>query len=252
VLTHPIKKTTPLPAVQIRRIVLTAPGVPVNPKYFWPVVIVVLLAAFPSNALVAQQSVVNLSLDETQPIRWLMLRNGSVFSGQISESQGKYTIQINPQTQMTYDANRAWVVADSLNELYEFHRARVRPGDLNSQMEFARWCITQKLWTEAELEIDAMRAAGVADLQLRGPLNRLWCRRQSTIPSQHKAYNGARSERSNRFPPFLSSRTWWRHFLGCPYRRHRFPSQRFQRQPPVYRRLVSSPPRTMRKHLLQS
>ncbi|MBL8856493.1 MAG: hypothetical protein JNK57_21200 [Planctomycetaceae bacterium] len=139
-----------------------------NPKYFWPVVIVVLLAAFPSHALVAQQSVVNLSLDETQPIRWLMLRNGSVFSGQISESQGKYTIQINPQTQMTYDANRAWVVADSLNELYEFHRARVRPGDLNSQMEFARWCITQKLWTEAELEIDAMRAAGVADLQLRG------------------------------------------------------------------------------------
>lgn len=69
---------------------------------------------------------------------------------------------------MSYDASRAWVIADSLNELYEFYRARIRPGDQSGQAEFARWCIAQKLWKEAEMEIEALRNSGMPAPQLRG------------------------------------------------------------------------------------
>lgn len=127
-----------------------------------------MLGTWPTYSWGAPQSVVNLSLDESLPTRWLMLRNGTVFSGEITDSGSKLTIQINPKTQMSYDPSRVWVIADSLSEIYEFFRARVQPGDLPAQIEFARWCVAQKLWDEAESEVNTLRNAGVPDQQLRG------------------------------------------------------------------------------------
>ena len=159
---------TPLCVVGLLRFVPIAPGLPVRHIPLGMLVFLIAIAIGPTVSWAFPQAVVDLSLHDSQGTRWLMLRNGTVFSGQITAQNSKYTIQIDSKTQMTYDPGRVWVIADSLGEIYEFYRARLQPGDLNGQLEFARWCVSQKLWAEAEQEIETLRLAGVPDAQLRG------------------------------------------------------------------------------------
>ncbi|MBL8888857.1 MAG: hypothetical protein JNL67_02690 [Planctomycetaceae bacterium] len=134
------------------------------------------------TSLLAQSSVVDLSLDHNLSTRWLMLRNGALFSGKITENSGRYTVQIDAKTQMTFDPSRVWVVADSATEICEFNRARMRPGDTAAQIDFVRWCLTHRLWEEAHRELDSLKSRGVPESQLKGLASALAAAQQGPAP----------------------------------------------------------------------
>lgn len=112
-----------------------------------------------------------------------MLRNGALFSGKISESGGRYSVQLDAKTQMSFDPSRVWVVADSVGEICEFNRARTRPGDTAAQIEFARWCMTNKLLDEAQRELDTMKTRGVPEAQLKSLATALAAAQQGPAPA---------------------------------------------------------------------
>lgn len=136
-----------------------------------------------NTSLLAQSSVVDLSLDPNLSTRWLMLRNGALFSGKISENGGRYSVQVDAKTQMTFDPSRVWVVADSVGEICEFNRARTRPGDTAAQIEFARWCMTNKLWDEAQKELDGLKSRGAPESQWMGLATALAAAQRGPAPA---------------------------------------------------------------------
>ena len=138
------------------------------------------------GAVTAQQSVVDLSLNPNLPQRFLLLRNGAVFAGRIDATNGRYAVQIDPQTTINLDANRVWVLADSMQELFEFRRARVLAYDSEAQFELWQWCLQNDLLTPVAEALPTMRKAGVHESQIRSlELGLARARGELPVPALH-------------------------------------------------------------------
>jgi hypothetical protein len=115
----------------------------------------------------AQQTVVDLSLNPAQSERFVLLRNGAMFAGRVEKNNGRYTVQIDPQTTVNLDANRVWVVADSKLELFEFRRARISAYDQDAQFELWQWCLQNDMLTPVAEAVPTLREQGFPESRLR-------------------------------------------------------------------------------------
>ncbi len=109
----------------------------------------------------------DLSVNDPQSVRWLMLHNGAVFSGVVGLEKHRYTVQVDSRTKMQFDNVQVAVIADQLSELYEYRRTRLSAADLTGRMTLVRWCLMNGLLAEAEAEIAVLQARGVPPTQLR-------------------------------------------------------------------------------------
>ncbi len=115
----------------------------------------------------AQQTVVDLSLNPNQPERFVLMRNGAMFAGRVETTNGRYTVQIDPQTTVNLDANRVWVLADSKQELFEFRRARISTYDHDAQFELWQWCLQNDLLPPVAEALPVLREQGFPETSLR-------------------------------------------------------------------------------------
>lgn len=115
----------------------------------------------------AQQTVVDLSLNPNQPERFVLMRNGAVFAGRVDTANGRYSVQIDPQTTVNLDANRVWVIADSKQELFEFRQARISSYDRDAQFDLWQWCLQNDLLTPVAEALPALREQGFPATYLR-------------------------------------------------------------------------------------
>jgi hypothetical protein len=115
----------------------------------------------------AQQTVVDLSLNPIQPEGFVLLRNGAVFAGRVETTNARYSVQIDPQTNVNLDANRVWVIADSKQELFEFRRARISAYDRDAQFDLWQWCLQNDLLTPVAEALPALREQGFPESRLR-------------------------------------------------------------------------------------
>ena len=78
----------------------------------------------------------------------LLLSNGKVLTGPISEDGSNYVIKqgVNELRYPRRDVEGAFV---SLEDAYRYKRARVPDRDPDEQLKLARWCMSMKLMAEA-------------------------------------------------------------------------------------------------------
>lgn len=92
------------------------------------------------------------------PVQGLVLmRNGEVLSGTIARTGDYYHVS-KPGSEIRLKVAEVDRVAETLTELYDEKRGRVRPGKLEDRLDLAEWCLAQRLLEQATAELDAAAA----------------------------------------------------------------------------------------------
>lgn len=92
------------------------------------------------------------------PVQGLvLLRNGEVLTGTIARTGDYYHVS-KPGSEIRLKVAEVDRVAETLTELYEEKRGRVRPGKLADRLDLAEWCLAQRLLEQATAELDTAAA----------------------------------------------------------------------------------------------
>lgn len=87
----------------------------------------------------------------------LLMKSGRMVSGHIGEGAGGYLVK-NPSGSMLVPYEDVVFEAKSLHEIYSKQRASMKFPTANTHLNLARWCITNKLYEDAKIELkDAIR-----------------------------------------------------------------------------------------------
>lgn len=114
-------------------------------------------------ALIVQISQTADRLPAAEPLRLtplqgvVLLRNGEVLSGTIARTGDYYHIS-KPGSEIRLKVAEVDRVADSLTDLYEQKRRRVKQDKLPDRLELAEWCLAQRLLEQANEELAAAAA----------------------------------------------------------------------------------------------
>lgn len=93
----------------------------------------------------------------------LLLRSGRVLAGKISRAGDRYLVTL-PLGEIRVRADEVEMVGATLGHLYAAKRAIMGPASAEAHLDLATWCLTQKLWTEAQRELET-----AAQLEPRHP-----------------------------------------------------------------------------------
>ena len=88
----------------------------------------------------------------------VLLRNGQVLEGQISQADGQYVVQVDGG-QIRLKATDVEMLCGSLEEGYQRKRAAILVGSVHQHLELAQWCLRHGLLDHAGDEINAAVAA---------------------------------------------------------------------------------------------
>jgi hypothetical protein len=120
-------------------------------RHSWPILLIVfVLSPGPARADDAPLAVA------PQP-GILLLRNGQVLSGNITEA-GDYFYVALPSGEIRLPADQVELACHDLQQGYERKHARIDPDSVMDHLELATWCIRQKLYDSAAQEIVAARS----------------------------------------------------------------------------------------------
>jgi hypothetical protein len=86
----------------------------------------------------------------------VLLRNGQVLSGKVTEAGEEYYISL-PSGEIRLKASQVEMVCRDLREGYERKRSRIDPARVQDHLDLAMWCLWQKLFDEATGEIAESR-----------------------------------------------------------------------------------------------
>lgn len=94
---------------------------------------------------------------QTSKTSVLLMRTGRILSGEIGESAGGYFVK-NPAGNILVPYDSVLFEAKDLHEIYVKQRNSMKFPTANSHIELARWCVTNRLYDEAKVELrDAIR-----------------------------------------------------------------------------------------------
>ncbi|QDT97848.1 hypothetical protein [Gimesia aquarii] len=122
-------------------------------QFFWSLVPFCLVLASLSDAW--------LVFAEEKPqasgVTLLLMKSGRMLSGHISEGAGGYLVK-NPSGSLLVPYEDIVFEAKNLHEIYLKQRKSMKFPTANTHLNLARWCITNKLYEEAKIELkDAIR-----------------------------------------------------------------------------------------------
>ncbi len=88
----------------------------------------------------------------------LLLRNGAVIEGRISQADGFYVVDL-PNGQIRVKQSDVEMVCDNLEDGYRRKRAQIQVGNVHHHLKLAQWCIRQKLFGHAAVELTDAKIA---------------------------------------------------------------------------------------------
>jgi len=94
--------------------------------------------------------------DRSNGTGYLLLRNGNVLQGQVQSCDGGYKVAV-PGGEIFVAERDVELRASSLRECYRRKLAAVPPGDAQSRLELALWCLRYQLLEEAREGLAAAR-----------------------------------------------------------------------------------------------
>ena len=86
----------------------------------------------------------------------VLLRNGQVLSGKVTEAGDEYYVTL-PSGEIRLQASQVELVCRDLREGYQRKRSRIDPAKVQDHLDLAMWCLWQKLFDEAAGEIAEAR-----------------------------------------------------------------------------------------------
>ena len=86
----------------------------------------------------------------------VLLRNGQVLSGKVTEAGEEYYVSL-PSGEIRLQRSQVEMVCHNLREGYERKRSRIDPARVQDHLDLAMWCLWQKLFDEATSEIAEAR-----------------------------------------------------------------------------------------------
>lgn len=114
-----------------------------------------------------------LHADPSVNDRYILLNNGRVMAGQVSQdAQGYMVVGRNGRIHAPYEYVR--LVADTLHDVYRQQRdARPEPVTVQDRLDLARWCISYSLYDEARLELKQVLRGEPQQAEARQMLKKL-------------------------------------------------------------------------------
>ena len=116
----------------------------------------------------------------------VVLRNGEVFTGQVSQIGAVYVVAV-PYGEMRFHASEVEYRCATLQEAHQRKLAAIAPDDLDERLRLAQWCVKQRLFAEAVQELDAVAARQPNHPSLRVLRQRLELMRQPPLPRKPAA-----------------------------------------------------------------
>jgi hypothetical protein len=86
--------------------------------------------------------------------QFILLRNGEVFSGELSE-KGEFYVVVNSGSEVNVVRRDVDVVCQSLDDVYRLKQSRLAPGQIDDRLNLADWCLRQNLFGYAAHELSA-------------------------------------------------------------------------------------------------
>jgi hypothetical protein len=86
----------------------------------------------------------------------VLLRNGQVLSGKVTEAGEEYYVSL-PSGEIRLQRSQVEMVCRDLRQGYERKRSRIDPARVQDHLDLAMWCLWQKLFDEATNEIAEAR-----------------------------------------------------------------------------------------------
>ncbi len=127
--------------------------------------------AFSQSQVVAQStSVDNQPMPTVQraeaEMRLLVLKNGNVISGQVSESEEGVVVQTEQGSRLVIATEQADFICKTHEEAYWGKLSRTQASDLKKQVSLFHWCLNQKLLFEAQNQLDILQASELSAVDL--------------------------------------------------------------------------------------
>ena len=134
--------------------------------------IIALLVCAGQFSLVAYAEQVADSVDDEPRERLLMLKTGRILSGMVSRNGGGYLVE-QPNGRLQVGVDEVQFVVDNLREGYRKLRDSVVHPTPASHVDLATWCISHRLYDEAQDELKKSLKADPENEQARRLLQRL-------------------------------------------------------------------------------
>ncbi len=136
------------------------------------------IAGWPARGVLAQDEPISdaaraSAASEAPPARQrtvvVLLRDGRIVSGQLTEEDGNYVIT-QPVGVMRFPAKRVEKAFSSIREVYEFKIEQLPENDFDERIKLARWCLEQKMEPEAREQLGEILRQSPKNPQARAML----------------------------------------------------------------------------------
>ena len=81
------------------------------------------------------------------------MRSGRVLQGKIARLGDQYIVTFSKGGEIRIPTRTVDCYCRDLNEAYRYKRAEIQPGLVREHLDLAQWCITQRMYTQAEEQI---------------------------------------------------------------------------------------------------
>ena len=126
---------------------------------------------------------------QEQPSGVLLLRNGHVLQGQITQTADEYRISL-PYGQMQVKRSEVEAAGETLKDVYLAMRRQMPVAGSTERMRLAHWCIRNGLWEEADQELREVAAVEPGNSILAALRRKLETEREQTTHGQSEAIKG--------------------------------------------------------------
>src|SRR4051812_12508860 len=106
---------------------------------------------------------------EAPPQSVLLLTNGHILEGQLSQDDAGYVLRKKLGT-IRFPKRNVEGVFRSLDEAYQYKRGRIAEGDADEHLKLAQWCLAMKLEARAREQLQAVLALSPGRSEARAML----------------------------------------------------------------------------------
>jgi hypothetical protein len=101
------------------------------------------------------QTVAGSTQNSEKPQQLVLLTDGRIISGIVSE-EGSMVVVTQPYGAMRFPHRRVEQVFHSIREVYKYKLDQLPDRDVDERLKLARWCLSQKLESEARQQLEAI------------------------------------------------------------------------------------------------
>lgn len=88
--------------------------------------------------------------------QFVVLKNGQVVKGEVMTEPDRVMVNKPSGSQIVFSPSRIDEICQTLSEVYWIKSASVRAADIEGQARLFRWCLDQRLFSEAQNQIEVL------------------------------------------------------------------------------------------------